>query len=166
MITVKTKGTKEVLKKFAKMQTKYPGAFNLALFQCGLEIFTESQAEVPVDTGRLRASGAVFPPQNFFDPKVIISYGTRYALPVHEILTARHGPEIGRGKGQKAKYLEDPFKRYMKYFRTRMLYFFRRNIKMNKWSYPMTPVKGDRGQQTSSKMERNRARSQSKRGKR
>lgn len=78
---------------------RYPEALGAALYEEASIIFVESQMEVPVDTGRLRASGMVSPP-----PIVKITYGTTYALPVHERINVKH--RVG-----KAKYLEDPFRR-------------------------------------------------------
>jgi hypothetical protein len=70
------------------------------------EIFNESQAQVPVRTGVLKASGHVDPPSILGnDIEVNIGYGgaaAQYALFVHENLQAHHTPPT------KAKYLEDP----------------------------------------------------------
>lgn len=69
------------------------------------DVFEQSQIEVPVDTGALRASGHNDPVNA--GPGIItgtIGYGARYAFYVHENLHARHP------HGGKAKFLEDPFK--------------------------------------------------------
>ena len=75
------------------------------------EAFAESQMEVPVDTGALKASGRVRPEAGVFERGnevyVELTYGgtgTEYAIPVHESLEANH-------PHGKAKYLEDPMVR-------------------------------------------------------
>lgn len=87
-----------------EFRIRYPRALGAALYEEASAIFAESQLEVPVDTGRLRASGGVSPPIGRTDPYVRIFYGTDYALPVHERINVPH--TVG-----KAKYLEDPFRR-------------------------------------------------------
>jgi hypothetical protein len=76
-----------------------------ALYQEANIIFLESQAQVPIDTGALRASGFVTKPTiKGTTAEVQISYGgaaASYAVIVHEDLEANH--PVG-----KAKYLEDP----------------------------------------------------------
>jgi hypothetical protein len=76
-----------------------------ALLQEAEAIMTESKQQCPVDTGALRASGHVTPPEiSGGHVAVTLAYGgpaAPYAIFVHEKLTARH--PIG-----KAKYLEDP----------------------------------------------------------
>lgn len=65
-------------------------------------IMTESKRQTPVDTGRLRASGTVMPPESRGSGVSIeMGYGTRYAIFVHEIMTAHH--PVGN-----AKFLERP----------------------------------------------------------
>lgn len=65
-----------------------------------------SQPLVPVDTGTLRGTGGVDPPE--IEPgkvSVVLGYGgpaASYAVPVHERLDVTH--EVGE-----AKYLERPF---------------------------------------------------------
>ncbi len=77
---------------------RWPAAFNAAIYEEASAIFAESQRRVPVDTGRLRASGGVSPPEEGgLNAVVSIYYGTDYALAVHE----RHGTKSG--------YLLDPF---------------------------------------------------------
>jgi hypothetical protein len=70
-------------------------------------IFAESQHQVPVDTGLLRASGQIhWAKKDEGGIEGSITYGTHYALWVHEI-PMRHD-----GEGEKEKYLEDPVKEY------------------------------------------------------
>lgn len=59
-----------------------------------------SQALVPVDTGALKESCAVTSTGQGFDRVGKVSYTTKYALHVHEDLTANHP------NGGQAKYLE------------------------------------------------------------
>ena len=148
-ITIKTKGLKRTQKILDKARKKYPGAFAAALFQVGADIFEQSQLEVPVDTGRLRASGGVYPPAFIRMPVVRISYGTAYGLYVHEDPSKRHGPVIGRGVGQKYKFLEDPFKRAMNTFTMKMARYFRMNIIKGKWT-PGSAKKGEKGSNSKS----------------
>ena len=149
-ISVRTKGVKQTERLLKNARKKYPGAFAAALFQVGGDIFSESQEEVPVDTGRLRASGGVYPPLFIRRPVVTIGYGTNYGLYVHEDPKKRHGPAIGRGAGQKYKFLEDPFNRAMTTFRTKLARYFRLNIMKKTWAPPKAPEKGERGSESKS----------------
>ena len=145
IITVTVGGSKKTVAMLDRMRSKYPGAFAAALFQKGAEIFAESQEEVPVDTGRLRSSGGVYPPRFIRWPVVRIGYGTRYGLYVHEDSNARHGPVIGRGKGQTYKYLEDPFKRALPMLHIKILRFFRRNIEQGSCAHHNARLRGKPG---------------------
>jgi hypothetical protein len=73
-----------------------------ALYDEMLIIFAASQEQVPVDTGRLRASASVERTSTVGEPSVAIRYGTDYAVPVHDRTEVKH--VVG-----KAKYLSDPF---------------------------------------------------------
>lgn len=71
------------------------------------EVMTISKQDfVPVDTGNLRASGHVIPPDPAMEPMVVtLAFGgpsADYALEVHENLEVHHN--VGQ-----AKYLEAPF---------------------------------------------------------
>lgn len=74
--------------------------------EVSIAVFNESQIEVPVLTGALKASGHVDPPEVAPGQIVInIGYGgvaSHYALVVHEDLSMNHP------RGGKAKFLEDP----------------------------------------------------------
>jgi hypothetical protein len=80
-----------------------------ALYREGQIVFAESQEEVPVDTGSLRASGHIIPPVVVGDEAYVeIVYGgpaAPYAFFVHENLEAYHVSPT------KAKYLEGPANR-------------------------------------------------------
>jgi len=152
-ISVKAKGLTRTEQLLKDKRKKYPGAFAAALFQVGGDIFSESQEEVPVDTGRLRASGGVYPPPFIKNPVVKIGYGTNYGLYVHEDPKKRHGPVIGRGVGQKYKFLEDPFNRALKTFREKLARYFRKNIIKKTWTPPTTPEEGKKGSNKKMKRE-------------
>jgi len=127
----KTTGFKTTAKELERLRRRYPRAFQLAMFEEGVMIFEASQKEVPVDTGRLRASGLVTLQRLGFTTNVLIGYGTQYALAVHEDADMQARREQRQGdaiddahnrprnsKGQftahrkasvgKWKYLEDP----------------------------------------------------------
>jgi len=93
----------EVAKKVAKEAA-------LAALTVGAEaILTESQKEVPHDTGTLQRSGTVSTLQDEGgETAIYISYNTPYARYQHEVQGLAHEP------GRKWKYLEDPFKRLAK----------------------------------------------------
>ena len=97
-------GEKDVIAALTEWQIKYPRATSAAVYAEGLRIYTRSQEQVPVDTGRLRASGILFPTKTRgLKFSVVIAYGTDYGLDVHE------RTEIGHVVG-KAKFLEDPWR--------------------------------------------------------
>lgn len=107
-----------------RLERKYPEALAAAMFEEAVEIFGESQEEVPVDTGALRRSGLVFSRRMGDSIIVVISYGTAYAVRIHENTSLdekrRHRAEMAlsnpgyvpRGATTgKSKYLQDPFER-------------------------------------------------------
>lgn len=115
-------GDKALMKALKKEKKKNPDGLMVALYWEALKIFAESQEEVPVDTGRLRASGLVFPETD--RQKVTVSYGTAYAVKIHEATeldAKRHaraelalsnpGVKIKGAQTGKSKYLQDPFER-------------------------------------------------------
>lgn len=77
-----------------------------AMYQDAEETMTISKGLVPVDTGTLRASGFVEPPEITADNIIVrMGYGgaaSDYALKVHERTDISH--KVGQ-----AKYLSDPF---------------------------------------------------------
>lgn len=77
-----------------------------ALYAEGRRIMARSQLLVPVRTGRLKASGTVYPPGGAYRGNtvyVVLGYYEDYAAYVHESLYVQHP------HGQ-AKFLELPFK--------------------------------------------------------
>jgi hypothetical protein len=67
-------------------------------------VFTESQLQVPVDTGLLKSTGKITKIRDSTGIEYDITYGTDYGLWVHEV------PMNHDGIGEKDKYLEDPVK--------------------------------------------------------
>lgn len=125
----KGKGRGTFRNRLRRMGMSYATATIRALYTEASEIFAESQEQVPVDTNKLRLSGLVFlkgtPVKGgrvVDTVNVFISYGTDYALAVHENTAADQG-RIDRAelalsnpgykpKGSevgKSKYLSDPF---------------------------------------------------------
>ncbi len=94
-------------------------ALSAALYKEAATIFEESQDEVPLDTGNLRASGKLGLPQVQGNELVVeITYGgaaADYALIVHEDM------ERNYRNGKKSKYLEDPAKRRLEGMSGRLL---------------------------------------------
>lgn len=142
MVAKRLKGNKfvqfegdEALKKaLKKIEKKYPEAVTVAMYQEGLIIFEESQEEVPVATGTLRRSGIVFLRRMLGNYVIVIGYGTQYALRIHEDTKLDVGRQqraelsLGNPKYKtklsttgKSKYLEDPFKRAIAGFETRVM---------------------------------------------
>lgn len=75
-----------------------------ALFQEGEEIMGKSKKDTPVDTGRLRSTGHVKPPeQSGKKVSVELAFGTDYAVFVHEIEGTNH--PTGRSKFLEANVL-------------------------------------------------------------
>lgn len=101
-MSVTVTGLRQVSQAMARSIPEMNRAVGLALRAEGFAIIAKSVRQVPVDTGRLRQSAHVWPPENTHrGPVVVISYGTDYALVVHERMGAFH--TVG-----KAKYLQDP----------------------------------------------------------
>ena len=94
-------------------------ALSAALYKEAATIFEESQDQVPLDTGNLRASGKLGLPQVQGNELVVeITYGgaaADYALLVHEDMERTYR------NGKKSKYLEDPAKRRLEGMSGRLL---------------------------------------------
>jgi hypothetical protein len=121
-INAALEGAGELSRELRRLERKYPEALAAAMFEEGVEIFNESQDQVPVDTGALRRSGIIFLRREGMGYGVVIGYGTEYALPVHENTKADAGRQARaelalsnpgfkpRGaQSGKSKYLEDPY---------------------------------------------------------
>lgn len=126
LIGAKITGLKAVAKKMKELGGDYQAATAVAIYQEGTAIMAESLKQVPVDTGRLRASHYVAPPKDQRDPVVVLGYGVRYAAAVHEDTSKRHGPSYtdpkgnSRGSGQKSKFLSDPMNAARRGYKSRI----------------------------------------------
>jgi len=82
------------------------------LYEHALNMFAESQVQVPFRTGNLQRSGVVEPPASSGDAVVYIGYGgsaTQYAFKVHEMVGHDFATVYNDfDTRKKAKYLEDP----------------------------------------------------------
>jgi len=99
------------------------GAVGAALYQEGLGIMMGALRLVPVDTGRLRATGYVAPPKEGpGGPTVELGFGTKYAVYVHERTDLNH--PVGE-----AKYLQTPLEKAKSGYVRRIAMRARDNIK-------------------------------------
>lgn len=107
-IEITVSGVPQLKAALAALGSNASDGLSAELYRVGQEVLAESQPEVPVDIGTLKASGFVNEPvKNGDEVSVTIGYGgaaKAYALIQHENLTYRH--TVG-----KAKYLEHPFLR-------------------------------------------------------
>lgn len=98
IVTMKVAGTQEIRRLLAKHEERGVQALGAALFEEGEKIMARSKREAPADTGRLRGSGFVRPPDiEGSKIEVTMGYGgaaAPYALYVHE----GTGPAVGRPK--------------------------------------------------------------------
>lgn len=99
------KGTSEMVAKLKRIADKFPDYVGAALYQEAQILMTEAKRRTPVEHGDLRASGLVARPEREGRRiSVTLSFGTAYAVFVHENLTANHAnPPFGGGQ---AKFLE------------------------------------------------------------
>lgn len=115
-------GFDNVEKNLKKVAKSHPAALAAALYQEGFSIMAESQKKVPVDTGRLRSTGYVAPPQEGDDaPTVEVGYGTDYGIYVHERTELRH--TVGE-----AKFLEKAVNEAIAGYNRRLLKRTQQNI--------------------------------------
>lgn len=104
-------GTAKARAQIEEYAKRFPKAVGIALYREAQVEMTESKRRCPVDVtppmphpGLLRSTGKVHPPvQEGNMISVTLSYGTDYALPVHEILENLH--PVGQ-----AKFLESVLK--------------------------------------------------------
>ena len=114
----------KVQKNMRKLAKRYPFAMAAALYEEAMIIFSESQEEVPVDTGRLRRSGILFMRDMAGLTAAVIGYGTSYALRIHqdrsldqkrihraELALSNPGYKPRGATHGKSMYLKDPFER-------------------------------------------------------
>jgi hypothetical protein len=106
MFNAKMRGVKKLLKKLEQIGKDAPKVLGGALYQEGLAIDALATERTPVDTGRLRATHYVTPPQKTDTGTgrvVEVGFATDYAVYVHEMTGSNHTT------GQ-AKYLESAMK--------------------------------------------------------
>lgn len=129
--TAKIKGVREVVAALHRKRRGHVAGLERGLHRCGLLLLRLSMEIVPVETGVLRASGAVSKTGTTTNPVITIGYFTIYAVYVHENLEAHHGSDynakhaaaikagrdFARGPDQQAKYLEDPLRANLAQFR-------------------------------------------------
>lgn len=95
-------GVKSIAAAIKAAEAKTTKGLRVGLLRAGLFLQRESQKIVPIDTNALRASAATRIEGSGLESSVIVSYGTEYAVYVHEDLNARHKP------GKTAKFLTRP----------------------------------------------------------
>lgn len=128
---VKVQGVKEVVAALKRKKTNHAVGLQRGLRRCGLLLLRLSMEITPVETGVLRASGAVRDEGTQDAPEVVVGYFTAYAVYVHENLEAAHGEDyntkhaerikagqdFARGPEQQAKFLEDPLRANIRQFK-------------------------------------------------
>lgn len=91
------RGADQMIAKIRKIADKFPDRVGAALYREAQIEMTEAKRRTPVDTGRLRASGQVGEPERSGRRlSVELSFGTDYAVYVHENLEAFH--KVGQAK--------------------------------------------------------------------
>lgn len=104
-VIVSVVGAVEARRSLQEARRLYPKAFARAVYERGVNfIFNPSQMIVPVKTGRLRASGFVYPPSSIRKPITRIGYGTNYGYWVHERTELRH--VVGQSKFLSTPYFQ------------------------------------------------------------
>ena len=95
-VTFTVKGADVVSARLTQLARRFPMAAAVALNEIAEEIMTDAKEHTPVETGRLRASGKVSDMATPGKMEVRLTYGTEYAVHVHENLAARH--PVGEAK--------------------------------------------------------------------
>ena len=91
------KGLAELAKAIDEQTKLHEGALGAALYQEALELDAHAVGQMPVDTGRMRATHYVTQPQSDSDGRVVeAGVGTDYAVYVHEREEIPH--EVGNAK--------------------------------------------------------------------
>lgn len=105
-VKVTVEGSEEAMASYERLADEFDAAVAQAVFLEANDIMNRSQELVPVDTGTLKSSGSVEPPDISPGHVVVrLGYGgaaSEYAVVVHENLDAYHAPPT------QAKYLEQP----------------------------------------------------------
>ncbi len=104
-LSVTFEGLTPLLATLQRLSGAAPAFVGRLLYREAEAVMTAAKSRTPVDTGALRASGHVMPPDiTATGASVTLGFGgpaVTYAVVVHETLTARH--PVGE-----AKYLERP----------------------------------------------------------
>ena len=118
-------GLAKVLNNFGRLNKLIARGAEKGLLRGGALVLRASMKQVPVDKSNLKPSGFT---RNLggsgIHSDVVVGYTADYAVYVHENTDAAHGEEFNkkhkdeiskgqthsRGKGQKAKFLEDPMR--------------------------------------------------------
>lgn len=104
---VKFKGVKEIIKAMQKTNFKLGILARHGLIKAGLFLQRQSQKIVPIETSTLKNSAGTRALGSGWMTAVVVFYTASYAVYVHERTELRHAP------GKKAKFLEEPARRYM-----------------------------------------------------
>lgn len=109
---IKMTGFDSLFDYFAAVPEKVRQTQRKVLYQHALNMFAESQIQVPYRHGNLQRSGQVALPPRTGEPSVEIGYGgsaVTYAFEVHERVGANFATKYNNfDRRKKAKYLEDP----------------------------------------------------------
>jgi len=101
---VSVQGVKKIKRAFMARKCRHAKGLRKGLFRAGLFLQRESMKIVPIDKNVLRSSANTRMEGVGFDSACIVSYGTDYAVYVHENMEAKHKP------GKQAKFLEQPLR--------------------------------------------------------
>lgn len=125
----KVDGVAEVINRLRQTHENLGNGVARGLKKAGLFLQRESQGQVPVHLGPLKASAFTRAFGKGFKTDVVVGYTAKYAVFVHEDLEAAHGKEFNvkhadkianahtpaqkkmwfnRGENQQAKFLERP----------------------------------------------------------
>jgi len=101
----KVTGTAKVMARLKKLEKSAPEAVVIGLMALGEKIIASAVKRTPVDTGRLRQTAYVAPPEDSgYRNTVEIGFGTKYAVPVHEKTEVSH--TTGESKFLQKAWLE------------------------------------------------------------
>lgn len=95
-------GLDEVLAAMKHLLERQKEAIAAAIYQEAAACMAESLKQCPVDSGRLRQSHFVAPPQDLDDPVAQVGYGAAYGVYVHERTDLKHNEPT------KDHFLSDP----------------------------------------------------------
>lgn len=96
-------GIAEVMSNMKRYEAKLETAIESALNDIGADLQRRSQERAPIDTGDLRGSASFKLRKMTGTFRLVVGFGTIYAMKQHENLEYKHP------QGGEAKYLERPF---------------------------------------------------------